>query len=279
MSNQEPFDPKTKKYPYPKDTSAHYIKIKKNLNLNIDASYPYIDTSKSFLFKQRLVRFVMRTLVIYLSKIKLGLRIKGRKNIRKNKDILKKGVISCSNHVNFWDYIAILDGIRPFKPKYLVWERNIQGENSKLIRLTGGIPIPTNIGGTKVFVKTINDFIHSGGWLHIYPEGSMWEYYQPIRPFKRGASHFAIKNDKPIIPLAFSYRKPGFIRKKLFHQEAKYTLHIGELLYRNESLPFDQQEEDLTIRCHQEICKLAGIDPKENKYPPIFDNTTRVDYY
>ena len=107
----------------------------------------------------------------------------------------------------------------------------------------------------------------------------MWEYYQPIRPFKRGASHFAIKNDKPIIPLAFSYRKPGFIRKKLFHQEAKYTLHIGELLYRNESLPFDQQEEELTIRCHQEICKLAGIDPKENKYPPIFDNTTRVDYY
>ena len=29
------FDPKTKKYPYPKDTAMHYLKIKKNRNINL----------------------------------------------------------------------------------------------------------------------------------------------------------------------------------------------------------------------------------------------------
>ena len=279
MKNQETFDPKTKKYPYPEDTSSHYIKIKEKHKIVLDKNYPYIDKSKSFVFKQKLVRFVIRILVIYLNKIKLGLKIKGRKNIRKYKEVLNKGVISCCNHVNFWDYLAILDGIRPFKPRYLAWARNLEGENATLVRLTGGIPIPTSFDGTKEFIKVVDNFIQKGGWLHIYPEGSMWEYYKPIRPFKRGASHFAIRNNKPILPLAFSYRKPGLIRKKLFHQPGRYTLHIGVPLYKDESLPIDKQEEDLIIRCHQEICRLAGIDPKENQYESIYNNSKRVDYY
>ena len=45
------------------------------------------------------------------------------------------------------------------------------------------------------------------------------------------------------------------------------------------SLDKRERAMDLTIRCHEAVCRLAGIDPKENKYPPVFDNTERVDYY
>lgn len=273
------FDPKPTKYPFPNDTSAHYIKLKKQNNVILDDKYPYIDKRKRFLFIQALVRFILVILVMPLSRIKLGLRIKGRKNIRRNKKILNNGFISCSNHVNYWDYISILDGIRPYKPYYLVWDKNIMGENGKLIRLTKGIPIPNNIIGTKKFIKVIDDYLSNKGVLHIYPEGSMWEYYAPIRPLKRGLAHFAIKNNKPILPLAYSYRKPSWIRKHLFKQIACYTLNIGNPIFVNNNLNKEKQEDDLLIRCHNEMCKLANIDPSENIYDPIYDHSTKINYY
>ena len=105
----------------------------------------------------------------------------------------------------------------------------------------------------------------------------MWEYYAQIRPFKRGTAYLAIKFDKPILPMAFSYRKPNWIRRKIFKQIACFTLTIGEPIFRQEFLSTKEQEIDLTTRCHKEICKLAGID--NNLYEPIFDNSKRIDYY
>ena len=107
----------------------------------------------------------------------------------------------------------------------------------------------------------------------------MWEYYQPIRPFKRGVAHLACKYNKPIIPMAYSYRKPGWIRRVIFKQIACFTLNIGEPLLKDESLPYEEQEKDLMIRMHEAVCSLAGIDPKENLYEPIFNNSKRIDYY
>ena len=40
-----------------------------------------------------------------------------------------------------------------------------------------------------------------------------------------------------------------------------------------------EQINDLTKRCHDDVCKLAGINPSENIYPPFFDNNKRIDYY
>lgn len=115
--------------------------------------------------------------------------------------------------------------------------------------------------------------------LHVYAEGSMWEYYAPVRPFKRGAAHIAVDTDKPILPLGFSYREPGWIRKKIFHQIAKFTVTIGEPLFPDASLPEKERERDLTVRCRDAVCRLVGIDPQENLYPPVFDDSKRIDYY
>ena len=106
----------------------------------------------------------------------------------------------------------------------------------------------------------------------------MWEFYAPIRPFKLGASYYAIKCDKPILPLAFSYRKNGWLRK-LFKSLASFTLTIGEPIYPNKDLSFKESEADLTSRAHDEVCKLAGIDPNKNIYNKIYNNDKRIDYY
>ena len=275
------FDPKTNKYPYPDRTDEHYLKITMDRGIVFDTKYPYIDRSRTFRFKQGLVRLLLNIIVFPMAKIRLGLKIEGKKNLKKYRDVLDRGVISVSNHVHMWDYIAVMKAVRPFKPYLLSWAANVNDKDGPLVRLVGGIPIPeSNMAATKTYLKAVYDLLKEDhGWLHIYSEGSMWEFYAPIRPFKRGASFLACETDKPVLPLGFSYREPGWIRKHIFKQIATLTLHIGEPVFPNKELPSKEREKDLTIRTHESVCLLAGIDPKENIYPPVFDNTLKVKYY
>ena len=275
------FDPKTNKFPYPMDTDKHYLKVKKNRGIVFDENYKYYDTSKWFRFKRFLFHLVMY-IVYPLDHIRLGLKVEGKKNLKKYKKVIKEGVVSVSNHVHMWDYITLCKMIRTIKPYVLSWAPNINGENGVMIRYSGGIPIPeNNPRATMAYFRDIKKLlVEDKGWLHIYAEGCMWEFYAPIRPFKRGATLFAVRFNKPIIPIAYSYREPTKLRKKLFKQIARVTAHIGEPIYPDTSIKdLNEREEDLTIRTHKRICELAGIDPKENLYPPIFDNSKRVDYY
>ena len=275
------FDPKTDRFPYPPETDKHYLKVHMDRGIVFDTEYPYIDRSKEFLFRQGVVRFLLNAFVFWIAAIRMGLKIDGRENIRKYKDVLKNGVVSVANHVHMWDYIAVMTAIRPFRSNLLAWAPNVNGENGTLIRMVGGIPIPEgNTAATKTYLKVMRDLLQNRhGWLHIYAEGSMWEYYRPVRPFKRGAAHIACDSDKPILPLGFSYREPGWIRKHIFRQIATFTLHVGEPLFPNKELNAKEREKDLLIRSHEAVCRLVGIDPEENLYPAVFDNSKRIDYY
>lgn len=275
------YDPKTNEFPYTLNTDGHYLEVKKNKGIVFDEKYPYIDKSKGFRFKQWWVRLLLNILVFPLCYIRLGLKVVGRDILRKNKKLIKEGMISISNHVHMWDFIAIMAALNPIKPNILSWDKNINGENGTVIRMVGGIPIPVdNFSGTREYLRAVKKLLtEDHGWLHISAEGSMWEYYRPIRPFKKGAFSFACKYNKPIIPLSFSYRKPGFIRRVIFKQKAVFTLRIGEPIFVNQELNKDEQLTDITIRAHEAICRLANIDPKDNIYGPIFDNSQRIDYY
>ena len=276
------FDPKTDRFPYPENTDRHYLEVHKDRGIVFDTDYPYIDRSRAFRFKQELIRILLNILVFPLCRIRLGLKIEGRENLKKHRDVLNNGTLSVANHVHMWDYLSIMRAIRPYRSNLLSWAPNINGENGTLIRMVGGIPIPEgNTAATKTYLKVMrNLLIKDHGWLHIYSEGSMWEYYRPIRPFKRGASHIACDCGKPVLPLAFSYREPGWIRKHVFRQIAMFTLRIGEPLFPDKDLSPKEREKDLTNRTHDAVCTLAGIDPKENIYSPLFgEDSKRVDYY
>ena len=276
------FDPKTNRYPYPSDTASHYLEVKKNRGIVFDENYPYIDKSKSFRFKRFLIRIVLLIFVFPLVKIRLGIKVNNKANLKKYKDVINKGIISVTNHIHMWDYLTLLRTVKPFKPYVIVWAPNINGENGSLIRMVGGIPIPeNNYRGTMKYYNVIKDLLTKDkGWLHIYAEGSMWEYYAPIRPLKRGSSFFAVQFNKPVLPIAYSYRKPTWIRRVLFKQLARITVNIGEPLYPNKDIEgAKEQELDLTTRVHETLCRLSGIDPKDNPYPPIYNNSKRVDYY
>ena len=87
------YDPKTNKFPYPEDTDKHYINIKKDRGIIFDENYPYVDNSKKFKRKRRFIRIIIVLLVFLMTKIRLGLKVKGKDNLKKNKHIIKNGVI------------------------------------------------------------------------------------------------------------------------------------------------------------------------------------------
>ena len=272
------YDPHSTKYKYPENTDGHYLEVKKDNGMVFDGSYPYIDRSAGFKFKQFWTRLLLNLIVFPMCPAYMGLRIKNRKNLKKYKDQLKGGAITVSNHIHMWDYIAVMKAIRHRKPHVIVWAPNVRGKDGPLVRMVGGVPIPDgDLAGKVAFNKAIDDSIERGEFLQVYAEGSMWECYPYIRPFKLGAASLACRHHKPILPIGFSFRKPSWIRKNIFKQEVAVTLTMGEPIFPDESLPDQERRVDLTTRVHNAVCLLAGIEPKDNPYPPIFNNSKRVD--
>ena len=272
------FDPKVNKFPYPLDTSCHYLKQESVIDLNLDEKYQYFDDSKKFKKKLKFFRFILRLIVFPLVKIRLNLKIIGRKNLKIYKDILKDGAITVCNHVHMWDYLAISKALKKTDIKFLAWKNNLEASNRNLVKLAGGIPIPEdNLNGSLRFVKDVNNYLNNKGWLHIYAEGSMWEFYRPIRPFKDGFAYFSIKNNKPILPLAISYRKNGFIRSKIFKSPASLTINIGKPIMPLKGQNYKEYKDEFIKQIHQEIVSLAGIE--NNIYEPVYNNSKRIDYY
>ena len=271
------YNPHSTKIKYPENTDAHYLVVKKNDGTVFDENYPYINRSKGFKFKQFWVRVLLTIIVFPMTIPYMGLRIKNRKILKQYKDQLKDGAITVSNHVHMWDYIAVMKAIRYRKPHVLVWAPNVRGESGPLVRLVGGIPIPdVDLGGKVAFNKAVDDSLERGEFLQIYAEGSMWECYPYIRPFKLGAASLACRHNKPILPIGFSFRKPSWIRKNIFKQEVAVTLTVGEPIFPDENLGEQERRIDLTTRVHNAVCLLAGIEPKDNPYPPIFNHSKRA---
>lgn len=266
------------RYPYPEDTSGHYAEVKMDRGIIFDKNYPYVDYSSSFAFKRFWVRLLLRLIVFPMSKFRMSIKIKGKANLKYYKDVLANGAVTIANHVHYWDYICVMKALHHRKWPYLLsWDKNVNGDSGPLVRFVGGIPIPEGDDeATIAFNKSLKKLFENHNFLHIYPEGSMWEYYAPIRPFKRGAASLAIKNNVPILPMGFSYRKPNWIRRKLFKQMALFTLTIGAPLSANPDLKQSAQIDDLTLRAHEAVCALAGFD-SNGIYPAIYNHSKRID--
>ena len=85
------FDPKCRKFPYPEQTDKHYLIVKKDRGIVFDENYPYVDTSKSFLRKQKWLRFMLYFIVFLVSRITL---IKVKISGEVTKDFLKNDCLS-----------------------------------------------------------------------------------------------------------------------------------------------------------------------------------------
>ncbi|HHT66965.1 MAG TPA: 1-acyl-sn-glycerol-3-phosphate acyltransferase [Erysipelotrichaceae bacterium] len=180
---------------------------------------------------------------------------------------MKNGIITISNHVFDEDYVAIRNALAPRTGYTLVWKNNHLRRLGAMIRIAGSIPIPTNdSSATLSMMHAVDKCLQDGKWLHIYPEASMFYFYQDIRPFVDGAFVFAVRNNKPIFPLVFSYR-PAKGLYKIWKKKGSplINLSFGEPIYPNPDLSMREAISDLNKRCHAEVKKLMMDNTPEVK--------------
>ena len=253
-------------YKYPERSDEHMITVKHVRKINFDTSYHYLDKSFGFKFMRGIYWLLVNGIVFPLMRLSHGLKIYGKKNLKAHKAELKDGAITISNHVFYWDYLAVLKAVRPHLAYFPAWKENLEGPCGKLIRLSGGIPVPTNdIHAMHNFNLAMEEVLASGKWMHVFPEGSMWFFYPDIRPFKKAVFYYAVKFDKPIIPISMSFRKRrGFMR--LFMKTPCVDLHIGEPIFPDKSLPVRDSAEKMQREAYHVMQVMNGINPCDPTY-------------
>lgn len=252
---------------FPADPWAYTVNTAPVCDVDIEHGYPFLDKS----FKARLMRALVYLgifcLVFPLHKIRYGLRIVGRRNITRNKALFRNGALTVSNHVYRWDLLAVLQAIRWRRIYYPVRAELVKGRDRRLIRATGGIPIPGTLSAMHEFNKAFDEVHARKKWIHIFPEASRWDFYEPIRPFKRGAFKMALRYGIPVIPIAISYRAPGALRRALGMRDPLITISVGAPL--PPELKAGESRNDAATRlcneAHDAMCRMAGI--RQNMWP------------
>ena len=251
---------------YPDVCDEHMLKVDRKHPFPLDEKYPYYP--RSFGYKMlRAMYFLLVNLIVFpVMRLSHGLRIDGMKNLRRNRRLLKKGTISVSNHVFMWDYLCVLRAIRPRLAFFPAWRDNFEGPFGKLIRLSGGIPLPTDSFRSMIACKKgIEAVLESGKPMHIYPEGSLWFFYPDIRPLKLAAFKYAVKYDRPVLPITFSFRpRRGLYR--LFGKNPCVNMHVGAPILPDKTLHPNAAAEALRAEVYRVMQEMNGIHPGDPTY-------------
>ena len=265
----------TLNYEYPERSDEHMITVEHLCDTNFDVNFPYRDKSLGFKLVRGFYWVMVNGVVFPLLRLTHGLRIYDKENIKKNKKYLKDGAITISNHVFYWDFLCVLRAMRPHLAFFPAWKTNFEGPNRHLIRMSGGIPIPTHdIHAMIKFKHAIEEVLEEGRCLHFFPEGSMWLYYPDIRPFKKAVFTYAVKYDKPIIPITLSFRPRRGITK-LFTNKPCVDLHVGEAMFHDKTLSPKLAEEELQARAYHIMQTMNGINPGD----PTYNTDQNIDHY
>ena len=262
-------------YVYPERSDEHMIKVKHLRDTNFDEHYDYLDKSFGYKVKRVLLWILLNPIVFTVVTIRHGLKIEGKENLKKNKKLLKDGAITICNHVFMWDYLCVLKAIRPRMQRHIAWKTNFEGPNGPLIRWVGGIPVPTdNLHAMGKFHRAIKEVLETKQWLHVFPEGSMWFYYPDIRPLKPAVFKFAVKFDKPVIPMAITFReRKGIFR--IFSKNPFATLRIGEPILPDHSLSRGEAIGKMHKEAYRVMQELIGVKPGD----PTYNEDQNIDNY
>jgi 1-acyl-sn-glycerol-3-phosphate acyltransferase len=249
---------------YPENPDTHMLPLTGTPPV-IDEHYPFLDKSFSARLWSATIYLGIFTLVFILNRLRFGLRIEGRSILKKNRALLKKGALTVSNHMLRWDFLMVLQAVRFRRLYFPAWKENLAGPDRDVIRGAGGIPVPDSIHVIRYFNQAFDELHARRKWFHVFPEGSNWPYFQPIRPFQKGMFSMAYKYNIPVIPMAFSYRPRSGLHKFFNKNYPLITLRIAEPILPDQSKPRREATALLREQTHRKIVELAGV--IDNPYP------------
>ena len=217
----------------------------------IDKNYKYIH--KNIFYRGIsvfLYRFIAMPISYVFVKIKHNVKFKNKKILKD----LKSGAFLYANHS-----MAHAD---PFIPTFAIFpKRNfliVHPDNvsqflvGNIMPMLGAMPLPSDLTAYKNFLKAIEFRVcEQNNIITIYPEASIWPYYNSVRFFDSTSFTYPIKLDKPV------YCMTNTFQKKKFSSKPKVTTFIDGPFYPNKELSLKEQKDDLRDRvysCMKDRC-------------------------
>lgn len=196
----------------------------------VTEDFPYIQRGW-MRFKSWLSRiFIITPFTFRLNKFQRKTKVLGRKNIKG----IKSAIVT-ANHIDIFDCLTVRYGLK-HKLKYSVAEiNNRKGFLGDMMRADGIMPLSEDRKVMRAFSNGVEHHLLHNGYVVFYPEQSMWFMFKKPRPFKKGAFHYAVKFDVPVIPTFITMRGSGkFDEEGLEYQY--FTLHIMPPIFPKEGL-------------------------------------------
>lgn len=261
-------------YEYPEKCDAHMIAVKHLRDVNLDENYPYLQKSFWFRCQRALLQLCLHTVVPPVIWVRHGLRVFGKEKLKQHIAQYPEKILTVSNHVFMWDFICIMLAMRPRLGFFPAWKINLEGPNGPMIRMAGGIPVPTDTHRPMVkFMQAMDEVFVRGDWVHFFPEGSMWFYYPDIRPLKKAVFKYAVTYDRPVLPITFSFR-PRTGLWKLIGKSPLVDMHIGDPVFSDKSLPKLEAVKQLQKEVYHTMQVMNDIHPGDSTYNTDLNITT-----
>lgn len=257
---------------YPEDDPyARLYKPVYDRNVVVDANYPYLNNSLKYCFFNWSMWGLLLKFGLGLKlRTQMGLRFKGRENLKKYRDVLSGGAITIANHMYRLDCPCVLLAVKAkHTTRIPMFAPNFSTKDNFFLNVVGGVPIPPKEAGItaiKKFNEAFDEFHRRGYWFHIFPEAARWDFYKPLRPFQKGAFSMSYKYNMPLLPCVITYRERTGIYR-LFGKKSLPLLQveIGAPIIPDRTAPRGQEVERLREEAHHTMERMAGI--THNSWP------------
>lgn len=230
---------------------SHVLHLWEPCKFEINEDFKFVNDNLMFNLCSNLLYLIAYPILVIINKFFFGFRIEGKENLEK---VDGMGKVTISNHVHPMDCTMVALGNTPSKTFFTSLESNFKIPIvRKIIKLLNAIPIPKDIRYTKHFMNSIDNLLKNGKTIHFYPEGSLWPYYTKIRHFKNGAFDFAVRNNVPVVPMVFKFKKSKVV-SSILKSKPTITLEILDPIFPDTSLSKKDAIGDLKDRAYKAMC-------------------------
>ena len=249
------------------DFSAHLDPIDYTHCLPVTVDFPYVpNKSLSLLYWWRNL-YCLKGFTWTVAKFCFKLKIEGKENLKK----VKNAVVTC-NHINKYDGLVMKYAMGRKKLKIMTADfNNHKGFLGGMMRAAGILPFTMKRECIKKFNDAIAHYLSHNTSVLFFPEGSEWWCYEKPRPLMDGAFHYAIANNKPVLPCFITFEKTG----KFFDngiEQRNFTVHFLEPIFPDENLSKSENIKMMKEKNFEAWCdcykKVYGKEPWPNNVVP-----------
>jgi len=236
-----------------KEVRKQQIPMKSVYPVTISSTYTYIKTDFIYLFFSHIAYTLFHLFLgIGFFKIINSHKIYGRENL---KTLKKKGFVSVANHCHIFDTVLTGLAMLPRRPWYASVQRNFEAPYfRKMFRILRGFPIPDGVFGLRKILKPVVIAVNQGKIVHFFPEEELWNLYQEIDYFQKGAFYLAHHANCPVVPIVHMFKPRTIFGRKISDNILKITTIIGEPIYPRDS---HEDGKGIDIESVQEMCDNA----------------------